>query len=301
MTEEEKIYQQQLEASGVELDEVDDAGDEGDKPEEPEKEPEVASTEKEDDEPEDKDEHLQDKPKGPAKPRSIYDDYKDKKSEAKIEKERADKAEGEVAVLRAKVQELSDAKPGRETKDAEKDLRTFAIEKGADPDLIDRIVAEAKKGAPQAQLDETLKQDLAEFKEWKKGNASAIEQREFDREFKTLVPSLKTQFPTATEAELDAIKAKLDTVSHTKEWHDKSLDYVAFKHQAELAALVSPKKRGMEGKGKQDVDVVEGDFDPNADLSTMTPKQRQAWETTYRQSGKRTELSTGKDGRKLFV
>lgn len=301
MTEEEK-YQKELKDAGVEIPEAEA------KPEkEPEKEPEKpakdapAAEEPEKEPKKEEPDPLKDEPKEPQRKRSIYDDYKDKKLEAKTEKDLREKAERERDELKQKLEALGKAETPEEKKEAADDLEAFAAEIKADPAALRKMRDLFLKDF-KLPTDEALKKDLDEFKAWKTQNASAIEKQAFADEFQKATPKLKELFPNASPEEMTAIREKLDAISHTKEWHDKSLPYVAFEHKNELSALISPKKRGMEGnqrKGDEGADSFE--FDPNADYSTMTAKEREAWEAKYKELTKHDGLVTGANGKKIIL
>lgn len=240
--------------------------------------------------------HLQE-PEEPRK-RSIYDEYKKKKDDLKVETELREQAERERDEYRQKLEALTNAAPGKDTTDAEKDLRTLVTERGADPDLVERIIQEARKGiAP----DPSLVERIEKFEAWQRENASVIEKQKFDEEFAATVPTLKELLPNASDEEMQEVKKHLDKLSHTTAYHDKPLDYVAFKHKTELSALISPKKRGLEPKARVDAGDVPAAFDPNADLSKMTPAQREAWETEYHKLGKSEGLVEDSTGRKILI
>ncbi len=294
MTDEEK-YQQELKKAGVELPELKEGDDK--KPEAEDKKPEAEKPEGDDKKPEDKAPLLDKKPEEPRK-RTIYDDYKDKKEELKSEKELREKAERERDELQQKLDKAS--KPGAEI-EATDDAVAYAKKIGADPDLVQRIISDARKGF-EPKTDESLKKDLDEFKTWRTSNAKTIEQQLFNDEFEKTVPSLKTLFPTINDDELKNVKKELDTLSHTKEWHDKSLDYVAFKNQEALSKLVSPRRRGMESKERKGDEAISSEFDPAADLSRMTPKERTQWEKDYKNFTKGDGgLVEGANGKKIII
>lgn len=292
----EEAYKKELAENGVDLPEL----KEEPKPEpEEEKAEEPAKSEEPEKEPEDKDTaHLQE-PKEQRK-RSIYDEYKEKKAELRSEREARQTLENEVADLRSKLEALSSASTPEEKKDAQDDLDAFAKEIQADPAAIRKMRDLFLKDI-KPSTDDALAKDLADFKEWKKSNQQVIEQQMFEKEFATVQPSLKEMFPSASDAEMGALKSELDKLSHSKAWHDKDLDYVVFKNKEHLSAFISPKKRSIETKSRKDVEAVEQDFDPNADLSKMSIKQREQWEEQYRKAGKTDELSADAQGRKILI
>jgi len=151
------------------------------------------------------------------------------------------------------------------------------------------------------QPDESLKKDLEEFKTWKAQNKEVMEKQAFDSEFESVLPQLKKDFSTASDEELKSIKTKLDEISHSKEFHDKSLDYVIFKNKKDLSDLVSPRKKGLESKERNDVNVDDFEFDPNADISKLSPKQLEQWEKAYNKATSSDGLiDDGKGGKTIL-
>lgn len=311
----ENKYKEELKANGVELDgleektdtkekepESEDDGDNAEKPatdtEHQEEESDDEAGEKSEADTEEKKSHLQE-PEKPKK-RTIYQEYKEKKAEVRTEKERADIAEKERDELARKLAEATDAKRGDDADEAEEDAVKYAEKIGADPDLVKRIITDARKGL-KPEFDEALKNDLKEFREWKSSNKKVIESQAFNDEFQQTLPTLKEYFPTATQAELDVIKQELDTISHTKDWHDKSLKYIAFEHKDKLSAHISPRKRGIEPREKKDIDESEKEFNPSPDFSKMSVKEMDAWNQTYRNAGKSEGLLRGADGKKMII
>lgn len=243
---------------------------------------------------------LQDQPPTAPRKRSIYDDYKDKKLEVKTATERAEIAEKERDELKEKLAAIGNADTPAEKKVAENELVEFAKEIGADPAAIAKLRDLILKDAKPA-TDKELADRLARFEAWEKENSSAIEKSYYDKDFAKITPTLKELFPTVDEKEMEAIKTELDTISHTKQWHDKDLGYVAFMNKDKLGALVSPKKRGLESKGNKEGEAISKEFDPNADYSKMTPEEREAWEKEYNAMTKSEGLLTDSQGRKSIL
>ena len=233
--------------------------------------------------------------------RTVYDDLKDKRKELRSEKELREQAERERDELQEKLQAIQSAGTPQERSDAEDELSEFAQEIGADPDAIRRMRELFLKGI-QVPQDDSIKKDMEEFRQWKAQNSVAIEQQMFEQEFQRTVPTLKELFPSASQEELGAIKKELDVISHSKDWHDKELDYIAFKHKDRLSTLVSPKKRGMETSGRASETAEEREFDPSADVSSMTPKQREVWFEEYEKATQQKKgIITDASGKKLIV
>lgn len=292
-------YKEELAKAGVDLPELKDTPKpEADKPKDEEPKPETPKEEPKADEPK---EPLQEEQPKEQRKRSIYDEYKDRKAELREETAKREQVEKERDELARKLEEATAGKGTAEDKeDAAEDAIAYAEKIGASPDLVKRIIADARKGFESKSDPEVMKR-LEAFENWQKSNAKSIETQMFNDEFEKTTPSLKKLFPSVTDDELKTIKTELDKLSHTKEWHDKSLGYVAFENQDKLSALVSPKKRGMEGKGRKDVEAADFEFDPNADLSKMSPKERTAWEKQYREMSKSDGLITDAQGKKMLV
>ena len=293
---EEEQYKKDLEAAGVEVPETKEEPKEPAKEPEPTKEAPAEKTEEKKEEPA----PLQEEPK-PQLKRSIYDDYKDKKAELKSEKETRETLERENAELKEKLEAIGKAETPEEKKDAADDLEAFAKKINADPSAIREMRDLFLKDYKPA-TDPQLADRLAKFEAWQAQNASTIEKQMFEEEFQKSAPKFKELFPSASPEEMTAIKTELDTISHTKDWHDKSLAYIAFEHKDKLSALISPKKRGMEGNDRRpDSESDSFEFDPNADYASMSGKEREAWETKYNEMTKSEGLSVGANGKKIII
>jgi len=212
--------------------------------------------------------------------RSIYDEYKDKKAELKSEKELREQAERERDELRSKLDAVSNADSPQEKREATNKLEQFAQKIGADPQALEEMRDLFLADAPKT--DPAIAEKLAKFEAWQRENSKVIEKSRFEEEFTSALPTLRETLPNASEEEIAKIKARVDELSHTKEYHDKELDYVIFKNKTELSKLVSPKKRGMETKERKDVVDDSFEFDPNADYSKMSMKEREIWEDGYK-------------------
>lgn len=274
-------------------------------PEETPAEPEAPAPEAETPEEEaaeEPDEPLQPEPQDAPKKRSIYHDLKDTRKDLKTEKELREQAERERDDLRARLEAVDTAATPAERQEAQDELEAFAKEINADPAAIKRMRDLFLKDLPKSEMPEELSSQLKEFQEWQKSNSAAMEQVEFEREFKATAPTLTKMFPNASAEETEAIKTKLQELAHTQAFHDKELDYIAFKNQDTLAALVSPKKRGLEPKGRGETpEPTSFNFDPNADISKMSAKDAEAWEKEYQKLTSTDQLHTDSEGRKIII
>jgi hypothetical protein len=298
MNPEEKVVMDSYTDQGIELPpeatpvpepEGDEPAPEPATPEEPEAEPEGTP----DGEPE-AIEPLQNEPKEPKK-RSIYNDLKDTRNDLKSEREAREKAERELTELRSKL----DGKPPVESK--ADDLDAFAAEIGADPQAIKKMHELFLKNMPASTISPELQTKLEQFEKWQETNSSAIEAQQFETEFQSAIPQLQKLFPNASKEDIVAMKSEIDNLAHTPEYHDKEIDYIAFRNQDKLATIVTPRKRGLESKGRVDATHTPSTFDPNADITKMSPKEAEAWEKGYNELTKNSELTNDSIGRRVML
>ncbi len=290
MTAEEEAMKAYAEA-GVDLPEL--KTEEPEVPQEP-VEPKV-------DEPTEPVESLIEEPKVERK-RSIYDDLKDKKSELKSERTLRERAEHERDELKSKLEARENAVTPEEKQFASDDLESFAQEIGADPQAIRKMKELFLKDA-QPKSDPDLAEKLAKFEAWQAQNQEVMEKQMFEDEYQSSLPKLKEILPKASEEEMQGVRKEIERLSHTKEYHDKDLDYIAWKNKDTLSALISPKKAGLERKGRNEAqDELSTEFNPNADYSKMSLKEREVWEESYRKMMDRAEgLSVDANGKKILV
>jgi len=238
-------------------------------------------------------EPLTEEPKE-RKPRSIYHDLKDTRNDLKTERELREKAERERDEALAKAN-----KPATEMK--ADDLDAFAEEIGADPAAIKKMRELFLKDMPASTISPELQTKLEQFEAWQKDNGQAIASQQFETEFNSAIPQLQRMFPNASKEDIVAMKSEIDTLAHTTEYHDKEIDYIAFRNQEKLATLITPHKRGLESKGRVDATNIPTTFDPNADVTKMSPKEAEAWEKSYNETMKNAELVNDSVGRRVML
>lgn len=226
--------------------------------------------------------------------RSIYHELKDTRKEVKTERELREQAERERDELKAKLAAVSTATTPQEHRQATDELEAYAQEIGADPNALRKMREVFLKGIEVPKVDTSA---LEEFKAWKEQNSKAIEQQQFEQEFE----QVRSQFANASPDELSLIKQKLDELAHTPEFHDKELDYVIYKNKSVFDSLVSPKKRGIESKGRVDATAPTFTFDPNADITKMSATELEAWEKQYKALTEKSDLAIDAEGRKVFI
>lgn len=75
----------------------------------------------------------------------------------------------------------------------------------------------------------------------------ALAEKKYSEEFKNIaLPELKTLFPNATAEQLDRAKDEIERIACTNTFLDKTLDFVVYKSQKELAGIFSGKKPSVE-------------------------------------------------------
>ncbi len=310
MTPEEVKYQEELKASGVDLPEL-NADDIKTKADADAKAKDDADEKAMTDEQAkaDADDKVKEDANGDGddikdKKRSIYTDYKEKKEDLKKEKEARETAERERDEFKTKLEALESAGANKnEIRKAQDDIDAFAEANKLDPEALktmrDLFLKDFK--APQS-LSEEDRKTLEDAKSFVATNRKTVEKQEFEEEFASTLPTLKELFPKATAEEFVNIKKEVDKIAHSKDWNDKTLDYVIFKNKDSLTKLVSPKKRGMEGKNSIEDNVdTPSDFNINVDFSKMTAAEITKWEADYAKLTKSDGLMEDSSGRKIFI
>lgn len=214
------------------------------------------------------DKKPEDPPEQPLKKRSIYDDLKEERGKRKD-------AEAEVARLKG---EAPPEKPADKPADAPAkpatELEAYAQENDLDPANLNRLIEIIAKNLPTASLSEEDKQALGDLKTWRADQAKAVE----DQEIVSAAPAVKSLakelgFEIHDDGELGKIMDEVKRLAHTKEFHDKPVDYIVFAKRAELSKLVSPKKPSFEQGGH----APDAEAPTKADFSSgkITPEQAQ--------------------------
>lgn len=285
---------------GVELPELTPTETAPAAPVKPEEKPEVDEP-KEIPKEEDKEPTLEESPEDievQPKKRSIYDEYKDKKREVKTERELREQAERERDEALRKLQERDTNIPPKQ----EDELSEFAKKIGADPETLREMQQLLLKGVEQHSVSPEIMESMNEFKNWQKQNSAALEEQHFNREFEQSIPTIEREFQEVDNDEMKLLRKEINRLAHTKEYHDKEIDYIIFKERDTLSKLVSPKKAGLEPKRKPLApSKSEFTFDPNADISKMSVSESEAWEKEYNRLSKSTELVTDSEGRKILI
>lgn len=306
----ENQYKKQLADAGVELDGTDSEEQKDEEQEEKsesesteeaaESEDESSESDKEDDEEsEEESDSTNDSEDGKGKKKSIYKDYKEKKQLLKSETEKREQAERERDEFKSKLEKFEQAGTKEEKQEAKDEIEAFAKEINASPDALRKMKdLFFKDFKPTSDIS---KEDMDAFKSWRAQNSVEIAKQAFNKDFEQATPSLRTFLPNAKESDLSEVKTELMKLSQKDEWKGKDLEFIAFKNRKELGALVSPKKRGMESKGRKEEGQMSDDFDPNPDFSQMTTKQMAKWEEQYRAAANVEGLVRDSAGKKIII
>lgn len=202
-----------------------------------------------------KEEVKEETPEPLKEKRSIYDDYKEKKVEAKKAKEEVETLKAERDAILAEKKRLEelfekskDAKTKEEKAEVADDIKSFAESIGADPDAIGKLEQFFKKRLPKEDSP-VSKEDIELIKSLRAEKAKISEEIGFQKEWKEFLPSLKKDFPHISDDELANVQKEMDKLAHAKGFNDKELDYIYFKQKETLSKLVSPKKNSFESGG----------------------------------------------------
>lgn len=248
------------------------------KPEDPKpQDPKAPEAEKPKDEP-------KDPPADPPinkKPRSIYDDLKDKKHEVKETRTQLEQAQSRITELEGLLAAKDDAKTPAEKSEAAKDIAEYATKHNLDPNAIEELTAVILAKVPKVEIPEGMTPD--ELADWRAGRATAKQQAE-DQAVLAEAPSVKTQLTIHDDKELDTVMKEVVRLSHTPEFHDKEVEYIVWKNKDALSKLVSPKKPSFE-KGGSSIDPApeaEPDYTSGAKVTPeMLSKQPATRKSSY--------------------
>jgi hypothetical protein len=199
--------------------------------------------------------------------------YTTEKSEWKTEREELLRKLAE-----AKGNPTNEAKPVTVTDAA----KAFAEKNGFDAEDVQRLLDSTRGPA-------TLPADVEEaLREAKQSKAEREAAEQFAAEYAALEPQIRAQYPHASDAQLAAIRAHVDKLSHAAGLHDKDLDYVVFKCKADLDKLApvppagkvprrtaEPSRPGAGATGPVTADSLKDATDFSA-LDGLDPAQRSA-------------------------
>ena len=196
------------------------------------------------------------------KKRSIYDDLKEERTDRKGYQQiavQALKAQGieltgkeSVEELSALLQKKSEAETPAENADADDDLKAFAEAEGMTVEAVEKLFGLfEKRVTSKSALPDDAKAQLSEFQAWKQEQEATDRRKAEDAAIAAEAPTVKKFLDIHDDGELATVMAEITRLSHTKEFHDKEVEYIAWKKKDVLAKLVSPKKPSFESAGKR--------------------------------------------------
>lgn len=217
--------------------------------------------------PEDKTEDK--KPDEPlqTKPRSIYDEFKEKKKEVRekdteieILKSQLSEKDQQIADL---IQKGKDAETPAEKAEVSDEITALAEEIGADPAGIAKLT-EFLKSKVKSDDSGITKEDIELVRNFTKTQSLDQAKAKFNSEWDKFEPALKAEFPHASAEELANIKKEVDLLAHSPRYNTYEVDYIYFKEKGNLSKLISPKRPSYEGgdmkpapQGGKDVEINE--------------------------------------------
>lgn len=228
---------------------------------EPEQKPEETPADKpeESPKPEDKpedeksEEKSEEKPEAPlqTKPRTIYEDLKDKKKQVREKDTEIETLKSQLAEKDSLISDLTEkaknATTPAEKAEVEDEIAQLAEEIGADPEGIAKLTEFLTKKLVKPAGVEISPEDLEAIKNFRQSQSQQQDQAQFNNEWNTFEPTLKTDFPHVSKEELDVVKAVIDKLAHSEKYADKEVDYIYFKEKSNLQKLISPKRPSYEG------------------------------------------------------
>lgn len=212
-------------------------------------------------------------PADQIKKRSIYEDYKEKKQEAKDAIARAEAAEAKAAELQALLDKKSEAITPKENADADADIEDFLKEEGLTIEQVDKLAKVIEKRIGSQKLPEDVQKKLDEIDAWKKSQEATRQQAEEDRQIMASVSQVKSQLDIYDEAELGNVMKEIVKLAHTPQFHDKEVEYIVWKNKDALSKLISPKKKSFEQGDSRTMQGSEADVDFSK--GSVTPEQAQ--------------------------
>lgn len=218
-----------------------------------------------DEETEEEDEEEGDEPDDKSKlpPKHVpIKDHKKLKTSFRTYKEETSK---KLTELEETIKTLKGAKTDEEKKTAEDEITALATELEFEPATLKKIIDLARKGlVPAKDIEQKVDKVVEKIDEDE-------EKAYFDSEWTAQLPAIKVKYPTATDAQLSRVKAEFDKMSHTKEWHTATLDYVIFKNPTILTKhLSSPKKKGIDAGTTAKQASESKEFKPITDTRNMS-------------------------------
>lgn len=243
------------------------------------------------------------KQKEAPKKESIYKAHKEKKRALREEIAKSTDLEKKLAEKDAKIEELqklADAATTQKEKQEVKDeIEQLASEYNLDPSFLKKLSSTLLNEVKPSITKSVDPESASKIQK-------IVETQEFNEEFEETLPFIEETFGKLNDSDLKNVQSELNRLAHTKEFHDKDLDYIVFKNRGQLNSVITPKKRGIETKTRNEEKEAEEessfDFSQTPDFDNMSDAQVKAWEVEYNKlKGKKTGLTTGPNGKKFFI
>ncbi len=144
---------------------------------------------------------------------------------------RATTAEERAKIAEAEVERLKSISTQNNGAQKDEEIEAFMEQTGFSREVVEGLLTLAEKRVMKPELVDALNRAKVIVAEADLDSAFAAE---FTKDGE---PALKSTFPEITAEQIAKAKTFIDQVSHTKEFSDKTLDYVIFKHKDEIAKL----------------------------------------------------------------
>lgn len=197
----------------------------------------------------------------------------------------------QIKEVRADIAEIKkNATPAQkaEIKEVDDSLAALAEKRGLDAEGLAEI-GEVLQSKILKHLEESgkLKNDLPKeiqdkLKLLDKLEAESKVKEEishFNNEWTNLLPDIQKQFPNASQNELKEAKKIMDELAHSKDFHDKDLDYVLFKNQDKFSAILKVAKGKKAGEtASKEIESSDDEEDIDLDPENMTPEKMKRYQ-----------------------
>lgn len=191
----------------------------------------------------------------------------------------------ELAERDAKIAELQAIASQKPSEQKDEDIEAFMAKTGFDRETVDGLLSLAEKRVMTPEIKGILEQESKKKRDEELDASFSVE---FAKDGE---PAVKNYFPNATPEQIEKAKAFLNKVAHTKNFADKTLDYVVFKNQTELKSIFdSSEDAGEDTPAPQTKKTIEGhrmgtgkptgltakDFEGKTDFSLLNNMEQSA-------------------------
>ncbi len=139
-----------------------------------------------------------------------------------------------------------------------------------------------EKGLLKKDMDPTILEKLKVLDKIQEEQAEKAEQIHDEQEWMSVLPTLQKTYPNAPANLLADAKKTLLEIAHTKEFHDKDMDYVAFKAKDKLDAILKVAKAHKAGESASKEFTPEDsgeEEDIDLDPENITPEKMKRYQS----------------------